>query len=82
MSTNSADSLTIPERVVEFLSLKKPAAYCDDCVATALAVRRAQISTVTSTLGLCREYSRDASPCAGCGRSGKFVTRVQPERRA
>lgn len=77
MDVDSARSLTIPERVVRFLFNHSPAAYCDDCLAQALALRRAQISTVTGTLGLCREYHRTAEVCAVCRRSGKFVIRAQ-----
>jgi len=80
MDTDLAQALTIPERVVRFLEMSKPAAFCDDCIATALVLRRAQISTVTSTLGLCRGYLRNAECCTACGRNGKFVTRVQTER--
>lgn len=79
MDVDSARSLTIPERVVRFLSTHSPAAYCDDCLAQALALRRTQISTVTGTLGLCLEYDRTAETCTGCRRSGKFVIRAQPQ---
>jgi hypothetical protein len=78
-TTDAARSLTIPERVVRFLGTAKPAAFCDDCIAVALALRRGQVSTVTSTLGLCGEYRRTAEPCASCGHNNKFVTRAQSE---
>lgn len=76
MDSDLAQCLTIPERVVRFLACNQPAAYCDDCLAEALTLKRAQISTVTGTLGLCRDYRRTAEVCAVCGRNGKFVIRA------
>ena len=76
-STNSsgAGSFTIPEKVIHFLSGHMPNAYCDDCLAAALQLGRNQVNTVTSTLGLCREYSRGAQTCNNCGKIGKSATR-------
>lgn len=72
-------SLTIPERIAEFLKGNKPRAYCDDCIAGALNMRREQVNTVTSTLGLCCEYSRGSESCAHCHRERKFATKYVPE---
>lgn len=69
--------LTVPERVIRFLDSRQPEAYCDDCLAAALALRRAQVNMVTSTLGLCQEYSRGAATCITCGRGGKFAIQRQ-----
>jgi len=69
------DSFTIPEKIINFLTEKLPNAYCDDCLAEALHLQRTQVNTVTSTLGLCREYSRGAQICQVCGKTGKSATR-------
>lgn len=68
-------SFTIPEKVFHFLTDRFPEAYCDDCLAAALHLRRTQVNTVTSTLGLCREYSRGIQPCKTCTKEGKTATR-------
>jgi len=74
MTYQDPTALTIPERVADFLKGNHPRAYCDDCIATALNMRREQVNTVTCTLGLCREYSRGRESCALCNRDRKFAT--------
>ena len=71
-------SFTIPEKVIHFLTENMPHAYCDDCLAEALRLRRTQVNTVTSTLGLCREFSRGAQTCQLCSKPGKSATRRPP----
>lgn len=66
-------ALTIPERITHLLKLNRPNAYCDDCIASALSMRREQVNTVTCTLGLCREYQRGSETCCDCRRPGKFA---------
>lgn len=73
-SEPSGNGLTTPERVIRHLQLNRPRAYCDDCLAAALSLNRAQVSIITSTLGLCKEYSRGTKTCADCGRAQKFAT--------
>jgi len=70
------DALTIPERVTRLLGANKPNAYCDDCIADLLRLRRTQVSMITSTLGLCRDYTRGGKPCAICRRERKFATHL------
>lgn len=70
----NATARTVPERVSELLKISQPNAYCDDCIAGALNLRREQVSTVTSTLGLCREYARGIETCVHCNRTGKLAT--------
>ncbi len=66
MNVDEAILHTVPERVIHFLRSRQPRAYCDDCLAAALSLRRAQVNIVTSTLGLCREYFRGNETCIGC----------------
>ena len=70
------DALTIPERVTRFLAANRPNAYCDDCIADMLRLRRTQISMITSTLGLCRDYTRGGKGCVRCGSARKFATHL------
>lgn len=74
-----SEALTIPERVTRFLAANKPNAYCDDCIADMLRLRRTQISMITSTLGLCRDYTRGGKTCVICRRERKFATHLNPE---
>jgi hypothetical protein len=73
MDTDYVGRLTVPKRVVRFLKACQPEAYCDDCLASALSLRRSQVNLVTSTLGLCREYFRGSEPCFGCGGKAKVT---------
>jgi hypothetical protein len=66
--------LTMPERVSRYLKSNHPQAYCDDCIAQALGIHRAQVSLITSTLGLCREFSRGSKTCAACANPRKFAS--------
>ena len=77
LDKQSADSeaLTIPEKVIHFLTERMPNSYCDDCLAEALHLRRSQVNTVTATLGLCREYSRGEQSCRLCVKATKSATR-------
>ena len=70
------DAFTIPERVTRFLLDHRPNAYCDDCMADLLRLRRTQVSMITSTLGLCQEYTRGGKSCVMCQRERKFATHV------
>ena len=74
-NSGGAESFTIPEKVIHFLTGHMPNAYCDDCLAAALHLRRTQVNTVSSTLGLCRDYSRGAQTCNTCRKAGKSATR-------
>jgi len=73
--SHGSEQFTIPEKVIHFLTEHMPDAYCDDCMAAALKLRRTQVNTVTSTLGLCCEYSRGAQTCKTCLKAGKSATR-------
>ncbi len=68
-------ALTIPEKVICFITQNMPKAYCDDCLAEVLQLRRAQVNTVTCTLGFCREYSRGIQVCHSCSKAGKSAIR-------
>ena len=73
--SRGSESFTIPEKIIHFLTEHMPDAYCDDCLAVVLNLRRTQVNTVTATLGLCREYSRGAQCCTTCMKVGKSATR-------
>ena len=64
----------MPERVAQYLKSNHPKGYCDDGIALALHIHRAQVSLITSTLGLCREYSRGSKSCVVCSSTNKFAT--------
>lgn len=73
--THEAESFTIPEKIIRYLTEHMPEAYCDDCLASALSLRRTQVNTISSTLGFCQEYSRGAQTCTVCQKTSKAATR-------
>ena len=75
-------AVTIPERIAAFLKSHWSDAYCDDCLASALGLRRPQVSTVTATLGLCCEYSRGAKSCSICGKAGRLATNFKRDEKS
>jgi hypothetical protein len=57
--------MTIPEKIVAFLSGGKPGAFCDDCIRTGLSLpRRQEVAIVTLTLSLCNGFQRTPGSCA------------------
>jgi len=72
--------MTIPERIVAFLSGGKPGAFCDDCISSGLSLpRRQEVATVTLTLSLCSGFQRAPGRCAAKNHTGvqeKLVIRA------
>src|SRR5437868_1213075 len=73
-ANSASQRLTMPERVAQYLRSNHPHAYCDDCIANALHIHRAQVSLITATLGLCREFFRGSKACVVCSSPNKFAT--------
>ena len=66
----------IPERVSNLLRQNPHVAYCDDCIATLLALpRRQQAQRVTGALGVTHDFTREQGECGECGGT-KFVTKA------
>ena len=60
--------MMIAERVNEFITAKRPAAFCDDCIAEELELsRRQQAHRVTSALGTTSNFQRGQGICSRCG---------------
>lgn len=71
-----SSTMTIAERVSDWLKQQKGDAFCDDCIKEKLALsRRQQAFRVTSALGTTREFRRQSGICSVC-RSTKLVTRA------
>jgi len=61
------DSKTVPQRVAAFLESKAPAAFCDECIATQLDLKRhQQAQQATSGLAASSAYTRRTGLCTNC----------------
>ncbi len=60
-------TLTVPERIVDFLKKHRGTAYCDDCIWGLVGLsNRHQAQIVNQTLGLCSGYTRTEGRCQSC----------------
>lgn len=60
--------MTVPERVAQFLTQRRPAAFCDHCIKEALGLERhQQAQQATSALGAGPGYTRAEGRCSVCG---------------
>lgn len=71
--------MTEPEHIVGFLKKNIPKAYCDDCIADELKLRRRQrAARVTIVLGLTSDFERNKGVCSLCANDRpKFIIRAR-----
>ena len=68
--------MSIPEQVSAFLRAHPGKAYCDDCIAEKIPLkRRQQAQRVTGALAMTGDFVRESSSCTECG-ADKLVTRA------
>jgi len=61
------DSMTVPQRVAAFLKSKASAAFCDECIAAQLDLKRhQQAQQATSGLAASSEFTRGPGRCTNC----------------
>jgi hypothetical protein len=58
-------------RVAEFLSISKPNAYCDSCIAQALNLDAATVAKMTESLSIGYDHRR--GKCTVCGHLNRVV---------
>ena len=69
--------MKVPERVAQFLKGKRPARYCDDCLADRLQLeRRQQAQQATAALGAASSFLRESGTCSVCFKTAKLVIRA------
>jgi hypothetical protein len=62
--------ITVPQRVAAFLKSKVPAAFCDECIATLLGLKRhQQAQQATSGLAASGAFTRHPGTCGNCHKS-------------
>lgn len=59
-------TLTVPERIRDFLREHRGLAYCDDCIAKRVRINRYMAQQATLPFGLTSDFSRDDGPCSAC----------------
>ena len=68
---------TIAERVNQFITVQKPRAICDDCIAAHLDLsRRQQSARVTGALETTSDFIRETGECGQCKNEKKVIRRA------
>lgn len=63
-------TVTVPQRVAAFLKAKAPVAFCDECIATLLELKRhQQAQQATSGLAASDAFTRHPGTCVNCHKS-------------
>ena len=57
-------TMTVEERVADFLVKNKGKAYCDDCLARELGIHRHQARNATWGLAISGRFHRDSEACS------------------
>lgn len=71
----SDDAMTVPQRVAAFLKAKAPAAFCDECIAAQLDLKRhQQAQQATSSLAASSEFTRVPGRCENCQKAVLVTT--------
>ncbi len=64
------NSLTVPEKVAQFLQANRPSAYCDTCIQKALNLKRHQQAQQAASGGAASGgFIRGAGTCSVCGKN-------------
>ena len=60
-------SMTVPERISEFLAQRRERMYCDTCIQERLGLKwRQQVQLITATLAVTGAFSREVNTCCTC----------------
>jgi hypothetical protein len=60
-------SMTIPQRISDFLSQRQERMYCDTCIQERLGLKwRQQVQLITATLAVTPAFCREFNKCCTC----------------
>ena len=60
-------SMTVPERISDFLSQRQERMYCDTCIQERLGLKwRQQVQLITATLAVTAAFQRGFNKCCTC----------------
>jgi hypothetical protein len=60
-------SMTIPQRISDFLSQRQERMYCDSCIQERLGLKwRQQVQLITATLAVTSAFCREVNKCCTC----------------
>jgi len=60
-------SMTVPERISDFLSQRQERMYCDTCIQERLGFKwRQQVQLITATLAVTATFRREFNKCSTC----------------
>jgi hypothetical protein len=60
-------SMTVPERISEFLAQRGERMYCDTCIQERLGLKwRQQVQLITATLAVTAAFKREFNRCCTC----------------
>ena len=65
------------DRITRFLADRRPALFCDDCIADMLGLsHRREANRITSTLGKSSIFWRDVGACSVCAQHKQVIRNV------
>jgi hypothetical protein len=60
-------SMTVPQRISDFLSQRQERMYCDTCIQERLGLKwRQQVQLITATLAVTPAFQREFNKCCTC----------------
>src|ERR1700733_2648970 len=61
-------TISLPQRISEFLAQRRDRMYCDTCIQERLGLKwRQQVQLVTATLSVTAAFGREFNKCCTCG---------------
>ncbi len=68
--------MKVNEAVIDLLLMRRPNAYCDDCITEELTKNRHQIQAVTADLARTDHFNRRPGACVNCDHPTKLAIRA------
>jgi hypothetical protein len=66
----------IAQQINDYITERKPAPFCDPCIADALQIRRSQANHATRALGTTSDFNRDLAECSMCKTPKQVIARA------
>ena len=64
------------QRINDYITQKKPAAFCDNCVAKIIGINHSEANHATRALGTTGDFDRVAGQCSACHSNKQVIARL------
>lgn len=68
--------MLIAQQINNYITSRKPEAFCDACLASALDIRRSQANHATRAFGTTSDFRREVNECSICKSQKQVVSRA------